>query len=191
MPSTKLVSSVREWIGRKTADRRRPQTTPKPSSTPTSTSEPCPHAPALAAPEHQEPSPTSAAALQSDLCTVQTPCHVTPDTASPSGLPGRLWKQAYEAVREDKPDLVEAYETLLRRVLGEGSDPKVRKQMDELVREGLEKTKKEAAAKQKIEDGIHVISSVSNLVGTAVKHAPEAAASLGGVCLLLQVSHGS
>ncbi|MBE3046218.1 hypothetical protein IMZ48_27510, partial [Candidatus Bathyarchaeota archaeon] len=110
------------------------------------------------------------------------------DTASPSTLRGRLWTQAYEAVRKDDSRLVDDYETLLRRVLGGESDPADRRQTDELVREGLEKTKKEAAAKQKIEEGMKVVSSVRVLVDTAVKHAPEAAAVWGGVCLLLQVS---
>lgn len=183
-----LFSRSREGSGRQSTDQRRPQTTPTPGSTPTSTSGPRPHTPAVAQPE-LPPSPTTAVDPQPDPCIAQPPRHATPDTASPSGLPGRLWTQAYEAVKEDKPRLVDAYETLLHRMLGGESDPASRKQMDQLVREGLEVTKKEALAKQKIEDGMHVISSVSDLVGTAVKHAPEAAAAWGGVCLLLQVSY--
>lgn len=158
---------LKKLLPRKRADRHRSQTDSAPSSTPTSASGSRPHA------KEFQPSPTIAADPR-------------PDTASPSG-PGRLWAQAYEAVKEDKPRLVEAYEELLHRVLG-GSGPADPKQMHQLVLEGLEKTKKEAAAKEKFEDGMRVIASVSGLVGTAVKHAPESAAAWGGVCLLLQVS---
>lgn len=186
----KRPSKVLEKIGWKRADRGRPPAS-RASSAPTSTSGPRPHAPPVAEPEPQERNPTTAAALRPGPCNAQTSRHVTPDTASPSGLPSQLWTQAYDAVKDDKPDLVDAYETLLRCVLGGKSDATDRRQMDELIREGLEKTKKEAAAKQKVEEGIRIISSISNLVGTAVKHAPEAAAAWGGVCLLLQVSHCS
>lgn len=93
------------------------------------------------------------------------------------------------------------YETLLHRVLGgelgpadnpdgetdQAEEEQTQAQMVRLVEAGLKKTEKEADTKHKIEEGMRVVSSVRDLVGTALKHAPEAATAWGGVCLLLQV----
>ena len=38
-----------------------------------------------------------------------------------------------------------------------------------------------------LQDRMRVVSSIKELIATALKHAPEAAAAWGGVCLLLQV----
>ncbi|KAK2595530.1 hypothetical protein QQS21_006758 [Conoideocrella luteorostrata] len=119
--------------------------------------------------------------------------------ASPS-LPGRLWTNAYEAIRRNDPTLAKAYETILQSELGEGSSlgkndtgsehteiQHVQAEMVRLVNSGLKKTIKEAAVKEKIHEGIRIVSSVKDLVGNAVKYAPEAATAWAGVCLLLQV----
>lgn len=115
-------------------------------------------------------------------------------------LPGRLWTQAYDAIRKDDPELARAYETVLRSELGGGSSlanndgchqadaEQTRAQMVQLVETGLKKTERAGTVKDKIQEGMHVVSSVKELVGTAVKHAPEAATAWAGVCLLLQVS---
>lgn len=42
--------------------------------------------------------------------------------------------------------------------------------------------------KQKVQEGIRIVTSVKEFVGKALKDVPEAAAAWGGVCLLLQVS---
>ena len=62
-------------------------------------------------------------------------------------------------------------------------------QMLRLIQAGLEKTKGEVERKEKAGEVVRVIASVRNLVGDALKYAPEAAATWGGVCLLLQVSY--
>ena len=184
MSPRSFFSKIPKALHRKSTDQRRPQAEPSSSSTPASTSQPRPHAPAVAQPEPRELSPKTAAALL---------------PAAASRLPGRLWTQAYDAVNEANPKLVHAYETLLRRVPGE-PDPApeaeddradvelTRTQMVRLVQAGLEKTKGEAEKKKKAGEAVRVISSVRDLVGAALRHAPEAAAAWGGVCLLLQVS---
>ncbi|RYP58994.1 hypothetical protein DL770_010308 [Monosporascus sp. CRB-9-2] len=215
----KLRSKVRKTIGHEGADSRTPQTTPTPSVAPQSVSrgdkpqpvtsltvanvEPEPHEPAapstLAVGQQPSPAPV---ALQPVLSAGQPPpLRTTSDTANPS-FPGRLWADAYDAIKEDDTRLVGAYEMVLHRELGdessaadihEGEDDHTdaelpRTRMVQLVEAGLKKTEKEAAVKYKVQEGMRVVSSVKELVGTALKHAPEAAAAWGGVCLLLQAS---
>ncbi|SPO02440.1 uncharacterized protein DNG_05113 [Cephalotrichum gorgonifer] len=134
-------------------------------------------------------------ALQSDSSAEKLPHHAIPQGGATSRLPGRLWTQAYEAVKKDNPRLVDGYETLLHRVLvGESSpadnpdgdtDPaeeeQTQAQMVQLVEAGLKKTEREAATKLKVLEGMRVVSSVRDLIGSALKHAPEAATAWGGV----------
>ena len=196
MPSENVLSKIRKAVGRKSADRRRPQTESS-SSTPTSITGPRPRTPSASKPDLRERPPTTAAAPKSDPCIAQPP----PDSSGAPRLPGRLWTQAYDAVKEANPKLVHAYETLLRRVPGE-SDPAhnhevedqanaelTRSHMVQLIQAGLEKTKRETERKEKAGEVVRVIASVRDLVGAALKHAPEAAAAWGGVCLLLNVSY--
>ncbi|RYP18351.1 hypothetical protein DL765_003963 [Monosporascus sp. GIB2] len=214
----KLRSRIRKIIGHEGADSRTLQTpTPSISSesvsrgdksqpriSPTVANvEPEPNGPAarstLAVGQQHSPAPV---ALQPVSSVVQPPLlQTTPDAANPS-FPGRLWTGAYDAIKEDDPGLVDEYQMVLHRELeGESSAADIREgeddqtdaeptrtQMVRLVEAGLKKTEKEAAAKHKIQEGMRVVLSVKGLVGTAFKHAPEAAAAWGGVCLLLQAS---
>ena len=154
--------------------------------------------PSASKPDLQERLPTTAVVPQLDPYIAQPP----PDSPGAARLPGRLWTQAYDAVNEANPELVHAYEKLLRRVTGGTGpvhNPKVeddranaelaRAQLHQLIQAGLEKTKEEAKRKEKAGEAVRVIGSVRDLVGAALKHAPEAAAAWGGVCLLLQVSY--
>lgn len=199
----KLLSRTRNITGQESSDCTdcTPQTTPESSSASASDGDelkPRSHATAVPQPEHQKPSPTTLA-LQPDSSAEKRPSHAI-SHAGASRLPGQLWTQAYEAVRKDNARLVDGFETLVRHVLGE-LDPadnppdgencqadETREQMVRLVEAGLRKTEREAAAKNKIEEGMRVVSSVRDLVGTALKHAPEAATAWGGMCLLLRVS---
>ncbi|KAJ0136869.1 Uncharacterized protein HZ326_20131 [Fusarium oxysporum f. sp. albedinis] len=191
----RLLLNGGKTTGQQKADSRPPRTT-RTSSTPTSAPDARLHTTVVVKPESQEPSPLTPAALQSDSGIAQPP----PASAQPPMLPGRLWTRAYESVKNDSRELVDAYEKILRRELG-GFDPAgnpgaeddqddielPRTQMARLIQAGLEKTGREAVAKRQMGEGMRVISSVRDLIGTALKHAPEAAAAWGGVCVLLQV----
>ena len=61
-------------------------------------------------------------------------------------------------------------------------------QMARLVDAGLENTENEAAVKNKIKEGLDVISSVKNLIDVAVRSVPQAAPAWAAVSLVLQVS---
>ncbi|KAH6982481.1 NACHT domain-containing protein [Ilyonectria destructans] len=60
-------------------------------------------------------------------------------------------------------------------------------QMKQLVQVGLERTQRQAAIKQGIEDGLKAISAVRGIVDKAVQAAPEAALAWVGVCLGLEI----
>ncbi|SPO01196.1 uncharacterized protein DNG_03943 [Cephalotrichum gorgonifer] len=109
-----------------------------------------------------------------------------------------LWIRAYDAICEDDPELVAAYKAVLSRKMrpevvcdiGADSDDNAenaRQEMDRQVQEGLRRTEKAAARMDKIHDGVRVVSSVKELISTAAKHAPEAAAAWAGICLLLAI----
>ncbi|RYP74644.1 hypothetical protein DL771_002910 [Monosporascus sp. 5C6A] len=213
------ASWVRKTIGHERADSRTPQTIPAPSIASESVSrgdrpqsrisptvanvEPEPHEPAAWSTPAvgQEPFPAPVALQPVSSAAQPPPLQTAPDAANP-GFPGRLWTDAYDAIEEDDPRLVDEYKKVLHRELGgESSAADIRErehdhtdaelsrtQMVRLVEDGLKKTEKEASAKYKIQEGMRVVSSVKELVGTALKHAPEAAAAWGGVCLLLQAS---
>ncbi|RYP25887.1 hypothetical protein DL768_011651 [Monosporascus sp. mg162] len=208
----KLRSKVRKTLGHEGADLRTPQTTstssiasesvshgdkPQPRISPTVANvKPEPHEPAARSTLAigQQPSPAPVALQLVSSAAQQPPLQTTPDAANPS-FPGRLWTDAYDAIKKDDPKLVDAYQMVLHRELGgessaadirEGEDDqtdaeRTRTQMVQLVEAGLKKSEKEAAAKHKIQEGMRVVSSVKELVGTALKHAPEAAAAWGGV----------
>lgn len=109
-----------------------------------------------------------------------------------------LWICAYDAICEDDLELVAAYKAVLSRKLrpevvcdtGADSDDNAenaRQEMDRQVQEGLRRTGKAAAKMDKIHERMRVVSSVQELISTAAKHAPEAAAAWAGICLLFAV----
>lgn len=110
----------------------------------------------------------------------------------------QLWTRAYDALRDDDPKLVAAYEAVLLSELrpeaacgvgeGGGDNPEdARCQMDSLVWEGLRRTERAAAKMDNIHEGMRVVYSMKAFIGTAVKHAPEVAAAWAGICLLFGV----
>lgn len=160
-----------------------------------------PHGPAVHATlEADHPPPITSPPLQPVVpATHLPPPQIITNAVELSGLPGRLWTQAYDAIWTDEPELAKSYEAILRGELGDESSlanneegnhrtDATQAQMERLVKVGLERTKREAAVKHKIHEGMRVVSSVKDLVGTALKQAPEAAPAWAGICLLLQVS---
>lgn len=59
--------------------------------------------------------------------------------------------------------------------------------MQQLVQEGLDRTRKEASIKQGIDEGLQAVQAVRGIVDKAVQAAPEAAVAWVGVCLGLEV----
>lgn len=122
------------------------------------------------------------------------------DAAPPLSLPDSLWVQAYDEVQEDDPKLTEAYTKLLNDKLGSGENPAAGNNVENqtvweqrhaefsrLVECGLERTKKAFETKEKIHEGTRLLKSVTELISTSLKHAPQAATAWAGVCLLVQV----
>ena len=191
MPFRERLSRIREGIGRKSADKRQLEaisSKSSASSTLTLPSESRQHATDVAKPGRQEPAP-AAVVLHSDSGLVQPPRYSTFDTTvGSSRLPGQLWRKAYEAVKRDKPKLVDVYEMLLCRELGEEANATDQKQLNQIVWKGLEKTSKGASFREKVSGGLQLMTSLRRLVDSSVQHTAEEAAVWGGVCLLLQVS---
>ncbi|KAM9874159.1 hypothetical protein BJF96_g573 [Verticillium dahliae] len=122
---------------------------------------------------------------------------------SPQSLQERLWNQAYDDLKANESKTVEAYEKVLTCEL-KGGDPasigfatqeneieQTRKgrwgQMEQVVRAGLERTAKEAAIKQGIQDGMQAVCAVKGIVDKAVQASPEAAVAWVGVCFALEI----
>ncbi|KAF2804417.1 NACHT-domain-containing protein, partial [Mytilinidion resinicola] len=129
--------------------------------------------------------------------------------ASPSGLPERLWNQAYDQANAVDSSTVNAYETILSaRLIWKDADPadssqtadlalqqnkieqdpdKRRTQMRRLVQDGLRRTEKDAQVKQGMEDGIQAAMAVKEVVDSAVQASPQAALAWVGVCFALEI----
>ncbi|RYP84315.1 hypothetical protein DL770_005219 [Monosporascus sp. CRB-9-2] len=135
--------------------------------------------------------------------TTPTPQPTSPDLTT-SELQGRLWNEAYDDLKKKESKLVDAYERLLSRELSEGDSSSMdetpqeneieqtnlktrRTQMVRLVQAGLKKIEKEAAVKHDIQEKMHTVSSVKELIDTAVKSVPEAAIAWTGACFILQM----
>lgn len=99
---------------------------------------------------------------------------------------------------------MDQYERLLSRELSEGDPSSTneaspeneieqtnsktrRSQMVQLVQIGLAKTEKAAAVTHDIQDKMYVLSSVKELIDTAVKSVPEAAIAWTGTCFALRI----
>ncbi|RYP50301.1 hypothetical protein DL768_004154 [Monosporascus sp. mg162] len=161
----------------------------------TSVQQPPAAASSISFPQASSPPPTVTAPQQNSSGSV---------TFIPSSLRGTLWNQAYDKLKVKEPVLVDAYERILSRKLNrdeasltalepprnemEQENPeKRRSQMMQLIRLGLDKTEKEAAVKQGIDDGMQAVHSVRGIIEKAVKAAPEAALVWVGVCFVLEI----
>lgn len=128
---------------------------------------------------------------------------------SSPNLPERLWDEAYRQTRVRDSNTVDTYEKILSARLSEynagglevpqfADDDlqqneiaqdvgKRRLQMQQLVQHGLQKTEKDAKAKQHIGDGIQAAMAVKEVVDKAIQASPEAAVAWVGVCFALEV----
>lgn len=122
--------------------------------------------------------------------------------------PQLLWDEAYDALSEEKPDLLTAYEIILSRELNETlgdeqKDPQKdlaknlikkddretrRSQMKQLIHGGLKRTEKEAKLKENIGEVTKAITNASNIISYALQACPQAALAWTGVTLAIQVS---
>jgi hypothetical protein len=117
-----------------------------------------------------------------------------------ASLQERLWNQAYDELKAEESAIVDAYEKFLSAQLQEDGrsrattteneiEPAERRwhQMERLIYVGLQRTEKDAAAKQGIRDVLQTVNIVKRMVGAAVQAAPEAAVAWVGICFALEV----
>ncbi|RKK90307.1 hypothetical protein BFJ68_g16492, partial [Fusarium oxysporum] len=179
----KVKSKGRKWF----------QAVPQESSTPSpQTLSPTPSRPAsqLATRPTSQPTPSP-------------PTSTDSDTSSLPSLQERLWNEAYDGLKASEPKLVGAYEKILsaevdrnkstsatsestKNEIGSSRETR-RRQMQQLVKAGLDRTQKQASIKQGINEGLQAVQAVRGIVDKAVQAAPEAAIAWVGVCLGLEV----
>ncbi|PNP81052.1 hypothetical protein FNYG_05519 [Fusarium nygamai] len=135
-----------------------------------------------------------------------TPSLTTSTDTQTSPLPSlqeQLWNQAYDELKANQPKLVEAYEKILsvrlhRNDLSsityvsteneiEGARETRCRQMQQLVRDGLDRTQIAASIKRGIDEGLQAVQAVRGIVDKAIKAAPEAAIAWVGVCVGLEI----
>ncbi|QKD56751.1 uncharacterized protein FOBCDRAFT_321215 [Fusarium oxysporum Fo47] len=135
-----------------------------------------------------------------------TPSPPTSTDSETSPLPNlqeRLWNQAYDELKASEPKLVEAYEKILSvglhrkdpsSVTCESTENEIEgaretrcRQMQQLVRDGLDRTQKAASIKRGIDEGLQAVQAVRGIVDKAIQAAPEAAIAWVGVCLGLEI----
>ncbi|RKK75498.1 Vegetative incompatibility protein HET-E-1 [Fusarium oxysporum] len=153
------------------------------------------------------PTPSQPASEPATQPTSQpTPSRPTSTDAETSPLPSlqeRLWNQAYDELKASEPKLVEAYEKILSvglhrkdpsSVTCESTENEIEgaretrcRQMQQLVRDGLDRTQKAASIKRGIDEGLQAVQAVRGIVDKAVKAAPEAAIAWVGICLGLEI----
>ncbi|KAK3947848.1 NACHT domain-containing protein [Pseudoneurospora amorphoporcata] len=119
-----------------------------------------------------------------------------------TSLPARLWKRAYNELKQEEVKLVDAYEKILSRQLQNGSNSMVlesqpniiaqnnsdrRRQMIQLINPGLAKTEREAKVKESCGEVIDVVLSVKNIISAAIQAVPQAAFAWTGICIALEI----
>lgn len=120
-----------------------------------------------------------------------------------ASLPVRLWDRAYNDLKREEKDLVDAYEKILSRQLQDGPGSAVpesqlntiaqnnsdarRNQMAQLIQAGLDKTAREATVKEGLGVAVDVVLSARNIISSAIQAVPQAALAWTGVCLALEV----
>ncbi|KAI0397540.1 hypothetical protein F5Y17DRAFT_454943 [Xylariaceae sp. FL0594] len=115
---------------------------------------------------------------------------------------GRLWKEAYDILCDQEPDLVESYQSLLLRITHEATtDPtaaagrqivkqhgltgeELDSQLREAAQAGLERTADYEAAVQATGEIADAVLSIRELIRTALAAFPQAAAAWTGVTLV-------
>ncbi|KAK5994041.1 Vegetative incompatibility protein HET-E-1 [Cladobotryum mycophilum] len=132
-----------------------------------------------------------AQALETGYGNAETDVHVKADVRQ------SIWNRAYDKIKEDEPKLGRKYEETLKKLLGledalseqsvgiNKSDRSVL--MQQGIKVGLERTKKEAKAKGRLQKVMDVINPIKNVVTEAVKSCPQAALAWTGVCLTMEI----
>ncbi|PHH53591.1 Vegetative incompatibility protein HET-E-1 [Ceratocystis fimbriata CBS 114723] len=139
------------------------------------------------------------------LETATPPPPPKPEPVALSILQEKIWENAYEGSRSKKPKLVEAFEKIVLsechykdeetrvkptdRIEGKmTADLKVTScQMRKVAEGGIERTKKQAALKQGVDDGLRAVQAVMGIMDRALRAAPEAAVIWATVCLGIEV----
>ncbi|PNP55869.1 hypothetical protein FNYG_15443 [Fusarium nygamai] len=161
------------------------------------------------APPPPSPSPTPSrpasepATRTTSQPTLSPPTSTDTETSPLPSLQERLWNQAYDELKASEPKLVEAYEKILSvglhrndpsSVTCESTENEIEgaretrcRQMQQLVRDGLDRTQKAASIKRGIDEGLQAVQAVRGIIDKAVQTAPEAAVAWVGVCLGLEI----
>ncbi|WKT54165.1 hypothetical protein QSH57_004749 [Fusarium oxysporum f. sp. vasinfectum] len=179
----KVKSKGRKWF----------QAAPQESSTPS---------PQTLSPTSSRPA-SQLATRPTSQPTPSPPTSTDSDTSSLPSLQERLWNEAYDGLKASEPKLVGAYEKILSAELDRNKSTSAtsestkneidssretrRRQMQQLVKAGLDRTQKQASIKQGINEGLQAVQAVRGIVDKAVQAAPEAAIAWVGVCLGLEV----
>ncbi|GKT48338.1 vegetative incompatibility protein HET-E-1 [Colletotrichum spaethianum] len=124
----------------------------------------------------------------------------TPPQKSPASLQDRLWNQAYDELKSSESEIVKAYEKFLLTELQDGCSGTITAknqievdsekrwhQMQRLTQAGLQRTEKSASVKQKISNGMQIISPVKAVMEKAVQAAPQAAIAWVGVSFAFEI----
>ncbi|KAM6508085.1 hypothetical protein FSOLCH5_013284 [Fusarium solani] len=115
----------------------------------------------------------------------------------------QIWNEAYDKVKDDERDTVDAYEKILSAQLAAGdADPSADRnptniiaenaearqvQMKTLVEQGLDKTKEEARIKEKFNEGLRPVNNVKDFISIAMKSEPTAAVAWLGITTLMDL----
>lgn len=118
-------------------------------------------------------------------------------------LAAKLWDLAYDELKREETELVDAYEKILTRQLENDHGSKApeaqsngidqnnpnrrRQQMERLIKDGLAKIDREARLKESLSPALDVFLSVKNAISFAIQAIPEAALAWGGISVALQV----
>jgi DNA-binding phage protein len=81
------------------------------------------------------------------------------------------------AVTESQPNAIVQYDPDMRR-----------RQMEQVVHTGLDKTSREATMKESLGPTMDIVLSVKSTISLAIQAVPQAALAWTGVCIALEVS---
>lgn len=121
--------------------------------------------------------------------------------APPASRQAELWNRAYNELKSEEPEIVEAYEKLLSVKLAEidglprdntknliSTSPKERcGQMRKVAENELKKTERSTAIQEKVNGVIQTVSPFKQVIDQIVQFVPQAAVPWAGVSLAFEV----
>ncbi|KAK5989879.1 Vegetative incompatibility protein HET-E-1 [Cladobotryum mycophilum] len=124
--------------------------------------------------------------------------------ATPITRPEQLWDQAYDELKKDEAEIVQAYEKILssklrgqdinspvadfeQNAIAQDNTSERCDQMQKLIRDGLEKTAREAKVKENIGVAVQFVLNARAIISSAVQAMPQAALAWTGACVLLEM----